>query len=326
MPEQFVDEILAESIGTKESSGDIKTDLKEELINDLNNDTKKDELPVKTEEVKNDLTNVDNSSKELSIEDLATQLGWRKDYNGEDAVDAKTYILKSREIQESMKDHNKDLRKQLSNVQNSIESLKEHNEKVYKTEIKKISNEIDILRKEKKAAIELADIAKVEEIDKQIDALKDDIKDAVPKAKPSENPVFDEWVKDNQWYLVDPEMAEYAESVAQNYEGAPLERIYKIVRDKVAEVFPEKFETSKKDTSSNNEKDKTNKTNETLVNKKPVGPKSPVESATKPSTEGKKFTEDDLTESQRAIMKQFVSTGVMTKEQYINDIAKMQEN
>jgi len=245
------------------------------------------------------------------VKELAKQLGWREDHSGDDAVDAATYILRSKDIQKSMSQHNKDLKDQLQQLNSSVDALKKHNESVYKAEVKKLESEIAILKKERRSAIELADVDKVEALDKQIDEIQKDIN--APKISDKEtsktvNPVYDEWIQDNDWYLKDAEMATFADTVAQQYVGAPLERIYAVVRTKVQEVFPEKFETKK--------------VADTV--KSPIGPKSPVERSSAKGN-GASFSKADLTPDQLQIMQQFVRGGIMTEEAYINDIAKMQE-
>lgn len=303
MSEEFIDDIIAESNDSAP----------------LNEDTLKQEIeqPEKAPILKESLEKVDktiaessnddtDSKSQATIEELATQIGWRPDYDGENSIDAATYILKSREIQESMKDHNKDLKSQLTNLQGSIDSLKEHNQRVYQADVKRLQKELNVLTKEKKEAIELADVDKVTELDEKINSVQKDLSEPEPTQKPSENPIFDAWVKDNQWYLNDDKMAQYADSVAQQYQGAPAERIYTLVRNKVVEVFPEKFEKPS-----------------APVKPKPTGPTSPVEAPTK-SGGSTKFTKANLTPDQVNIMAQFVRGGIMTEEQYINDIAKLQ--
>jgi len=81
-----------------------------------------------------------------------------------------------------------------------------------------------------------------------------------------------------------------------------------VVRTKVQEVFPEKFEV---------------KVAQQTV-KSPIGPKSPVERSSAKGSNAT-FTKADLTPDQVQIMNQFVRGGIMTEEQYVNDIAKMQE-
>jgi len=313
MSEEFITDIISggsttiDSSSTETSESNLDADKASTLASD-------DKAAV-IDQSSNQTTNADkdqNNSK-LSVEELASQLGWRADHTGEDAVDAVTYILRSKDIQKSMSKHNKDLKENLSTVQASINALKEHNERVYQADVKKLQGEIATLKKERKSAIELADVNKVEELDEQIAERQKDIDtpkiDAV--AKPSAanaNPVFDEWVKSNDWYLKDDEMAKFADTVAQQYVGAPLDRIYKIVRSKVQEVFPDKFESDK-----------------TVVKPKPIGPTSPVDKGTNNKGNSSSFTKSDLSPEQINIMNQFVHGGIMTEEAYINDIAKMQE-
>jgi hypothetical protein len=298
--------------------------MSEEFVEDIISATPANDVTVKTEVAptldkvneNQDVVPVVGTTKvdaNKSIEEIATQLGWRADHTGEDSVDAATYILRSKDIQKSMSKHNKDLKDQLSVLNGSVEALKTHNEKVYQAEVKKLQAEITDLKKERKAAIELADVDKVEELDNQIADIQKDL-DKPKEEKPvgnARNDVYETWVKDNDWYLNDPEMATFADTVAQNYVGAPLERIYSLVRKKVEEVFPEKFASNKADADTK------------LGEAKPIGPPSPVERSTNKGG-STNFTKADLTQEQVAIMKQFASSGVMTEEQYVNDIAKMQ--
>lgn len=309
MAEDFIDDIIGTVADTKSES---------EMVAELKEATS-EKAPEKATETMEGVARPDvaqdgkTTGNELpGVEDLATQLGWRKDHTGEDAVDAVTYILRSKDIQKSMSQHNKDLKEQLQALNGSVSALKAHNESVYKAEVKKLESEVLELKKERKAAIELADVDKVEELDKQIDEKQKDI-DAPKVAdkqnqSTTDNPVYNEWIKDNGWYLADDEMAKFADTVAQQYVGAPLDRVYKIVRTKVQEVFPEKFESV------------------STVNqvKSPVGPKSPVERSSAKGSNSS-FTKADLTSEQMQIMSQFVRGGIMTEDQYINDIAKMQE-
>lgn len=298
MTEEYVQDIIA-GVTAKEEAP--KEASKEEVA-------PKEEVAKNKEVPKEEATKeeVKPSEKTPTVEELAQQIGWNPDHKGDDAIDAVTYILKSREIQNTMKANNKDLKGQLSSMQSSIEALKEHNERVYKAELKQKEAEIAALKKEKIAAVELADVKKVTEIDEQIETIQKDLNKPQEKKATVVNPEFDEWIKDNQWYLVDDEMARFAESVADQYKGAPRDRIYRIVSQKVAEVFPDKFEKPP-----------------AVKKEKPIGPASPVEAPTKTKVTSK-FTKSSLTPEQTNIMKQFVSQGIMTEEQYINDIAKLQ--
>ena len=322
MPEEFIEDILIDADADTKSVEKTKSVEETKLTDEIKLADETKVLGVAAKDDTNkDATNNDgktsideNASKDVAtIEDLATQIGWNPNYKGENSIDAATYILKSREIQDTMKDQNTGLKDQLTNMQSSVDALKEHNERVYKTDVRRMESEIETLKNEKRAAVELADVAKVDAIDKKIDDLEKDLTKPKSNSKSTEttNSVYNTWVKDNQWYLIDPDMATYAESVAQQYQGAPLDRIYSIIRQKVAEVFPEKFATPSAPAAI------------PAAPAKPVGPASPVEAATnnaKPSI----FTKANLTSEQISIMNQFTKTGVMTEEQYIKDIAKMQ--
>lgn len=305
MVEEFIEDILADDPSVDPAKGETE-------INNNLDQPPAEKIETNSEETNNDVppAKEDPSKKEPTIEELASQIGWNPDYQGEDQVDATTYILKSREIQDTMKTHNNDLKSQLSDLKGSVEALKDHNERVYRADVKKMQTEIAELKKQKRAAIETADVNKVDEIDKQIDDIKNDLSKPEAKNAQTDNLIFDSWVKDNQWYLTNDEMATFADTVAQQYRGAPAERIYSLVRQKVAEVFPEKFAASAKETPA--EKGK------------PTGPTSPVESAKNKGSVAT-FTKTDLTPEQLNNMKQFVKLGVMTEEQYIKDIEKMQE-
>jgi len=315
MAEEFVQDIIA-SAETNGSSTEATADTGNETSTVVVVAKSGDDQSSNQTKTLEGNADSDQTKIAPSVEELASQLGWRADHVGEDAVDAVTYILRSKDIQKAMSKHNKDLKENLSTVQSSINALKEHNERVYQADVKRLTAEIDALKKERKSAIELADVDKVEELDAQIEEKKKDI--AAPKINDTsksgtvENPVYDEWIQDNQWYLEDNEMAQFADNVAQNYVGAPLSRIYALVRQKVQEVFPEKFTPSKSGTSSN-------------VATKPIGPVSPVDKGSNNKGASTSFSKADLTPDQISIMNQFVRGGIMTEEQYIKDIASMQE-
>lgn len=239
-----------------------------------------------------------DEEKVSEVEEIATELGWNGDHKGENFVEAKEYILKGREIQNTMRDHIKDQKGQLSDLVSSVDELKTHNERVYKAEVKTLKSELSTLKQEKKEAIEEGDVDKVEALDDQIDEKKEAIKQ--PAAKSDSSPEFETWVKDNDWYNSDPEMAKFADTIADSNVGAPFGRLSAMVTSKVKAMFPDKFTGAKKATTP-----------------------SPVEPSTR-KTIAAKFTKANLTSGQRSIMNQFVKQGIMTEKQYIADIEKVE--
>src|SRR6056297_2139419 len=141
MVEEFIDDIIADvEPANSEAEKPVEDNASEEVVEPAVTDT-----PEKEAEAAETPT-----EENQTIEELATQLGWKPDHDGENFVDASTYILRSREIQDSMRDHNKDLKSQLSNLQGSVDALKEHNERVYKAELTRVQGEITRLKKERK--------------------------------------------------------------------------------------------------------------------------------------------------------------------------------
>lgn len=313
MPEEFIEDIIAASeVATDEETPVVTDTPAVEETTEVSDTTNPDEAQT------------DEPATPSPVEELASKLGWSADHKSENFVDAETYILRSREIQDSMRDHNRDLKSQLNDLQGSVEALKSHNERVYKTEITKLQSQLDSLNNEKDAAIEMADKDKVNQLDKQIDAVKRTLSEPEPKpAPPSTNPVYDDWVKDNSWYVTDNEMATYANTVAQQYAGAPADRVYALVRQRVAEVWPEKFEEVKPVTEKQTPLEQVATETKQPKTAKPIAPASPVEGATN-SGATPSFTKADLTDDQRKIMNDFVRLKVMTEDQYIADIAKLQ--
>ncbi len=245
--------------------------------------------------VDQDQETAEEAQQEESVEDIASELGWRPD--GE--LDAKEYILKSRDIQDTMRDHIKTQKQQLTDLGMSVAELKTHNQKVYQAEVQALKSELKSLKAQKTEAIEEGDVSRVDELDEQIDGVKQVINQPSPE-EPPRDVEFDAWVDKNPWYATNDEMARYANTIADQHMGAPFERVTAIVENKVKEMFPEKFTTSTG-----------------------TEPASPVESSAR-KTASPKFTKANLTSSQKNIMNQFVRQGIMTEKQYISDIAKTQ--
>lgn len=249
------------------------------------------------------------------VETLAKEMGWqpKEDFKGDEAnyVDAESFIKKGQDIQDSMRKSLKDQKRQLSEMSSSLTELKSHNERVYKAEVGRLKKELAELTDQKKLAIQDGNVEKVGELDDQIDTVKESI--AAPEKtdsgeKASSSPGdFEEWAADNKWYDDDIEMTSYADTLAAKHEGAPFKRIAALVTKQVKEMFPDRFPAPASTTTT---------TQNTNI------PQSRVEGAGKKTTTTK-FTEADLTDSQKSIMAQFAKQGIMTKKQYIEDIGKL---
>ncbi|MDA3806491.1 MAG: hypothetical protein PF440_01145, partial [Thiomicrorhabdus sp.] len=113
MAEEFIDDIIAGAdaeVVTAPIAGDDKP-VVTEVVEDKD---KSSSTPDADASKKAPVADPDVPSPAADVEALASQLGWNKDHKGAEAVDAATYILRSKDIQKTMKDHNKDLKNQLT--------------------------------------------------------------------------------------------------------------------------------------------------------------------------------------------------------------------
>jgi len=256
-------------------------------------ETTNEELPKEGEQEAGKQVEGQEEVEKGAVEKLATEIGWRPDGD----LDAKAYILKSKDIQTTMRNHIKEQKDQLTGLGTAVKELKTHNERVFKAEVKQLKSELSELKAKKKDAIEEGDVDAVGKLDDEIDGVKEAM--VKPVETETGNPEFDDWIKDNDWYAKDQEMAKYADKIADDNAGAPFKRVTALIGRKVKEMFPDKFET------------------------KTVPKASPVEGAGK-KISASKFTESDLTAGQKSIMRQFIAQGIMTKKDYIKDIQKTQ--
>jgi len=288
---------------------DNTSDVQEESASAVEEGSK---LQAASKEVKTDAGEKDGTT----VDSLARDLGWtpKDEFKGnpEDYVDAATYIRRSKDITESKNNQIGSLKRQLKEISSVVQELKTHNERVNKTEVKRLEGELEVLKKERKVAITDGDVEKVEEIEQKISVLHTDASDtlkAVNKKDEStevpENTDWVAWKKANSWYGTDDEITAFADKFALKYEGAPFKRVLELVREEAERVFPDKFPK-----------------NDKAENKAAI---NPVEPGTRKSSTKTRFTKADLTASQRAIMGKFIKQGVMSEEDYIKDLATMGE-
>ena len=250
--------------------------------------------------------NTGDAGNNDEVEILAKEMGWRpkENFNGDEAdfVDAVQYIRKGQDIQDGMRKSLKDQKRQLSDMSVSLTELKQHNERVFKAEVGQLKKELNDLKQQKKAAIQDGDVTLVDELDEQIDTVKESMvppeQTKTQQSQEGERPEFDAWVKENPWYDADPEMQQYADSLAGENKGLTFDRLAKLVSRKTEEAFPDKF----------------------LARGKTRDAVSRVEAGGRKVTTGN-FTKADLSDSQKTIMNQFVRQGIMSEKDYIRDIS-----
>lgn len=202
----------------------------------------------------------------------------------------------------------------ISELKDSLSALTEHNKKIAEQEYKKAMQD---LKSRKADALDLGDHSTVVEIDEQMSDLKESKKNIeVEETKPQQNsqqphPEVEAWMGNNSWYNTDIVLQGAADAIAKQYmssnpgsesnPGVVLEHVAATIKQE----FPERFGQTKRRPAATTEPSNNGST--TAKGKK------------------MKYTTAHLTPEQKQIAKSFAKTGVMTEQEYVNQLAEMGE-
>lgn len=257
------------------------------------------DTPEVTDEVKKEET------PELSaVEQKALEMGWRPksefDGNEEDFIDA-TEFVRRKPLFEKIDNVGKELRE----TKKALRALQAHHEKVKEAEFQ---HALKALRAEKKEALEAGDADRLIEIDDQIADAK--AQEAIARSQQNQqaaapHPNFVQWAQRNPWYKTNAELTVVADQIGTAYAASNPDKspddVLKYVESRVKKLYPENFSNPNKNRPS------------------------AVEGGT--STPTKKPADDSsnypLTDDERRAMMTFVRQGIMTKEQYIEDLKRV---
>lgn len=250
---------------------------------------------------------VENNEPEYTDTEMrAMEKGWNPDKEsvpeGKEWIEAGEFLRNESFFTEIRK-----LKRELNSTKKSFDVLKEHHKKVAEVEREKVLTE---LKRQKKAALEDEDHAAVVEIDDKIQDVKSQNVDVVEEQE-IDNTLFNEWVDRNSWYETNNEMRTIADELGAGYVATrngkfDPAKLYDHVEKQIKRMYPDEFGFAPKKSRS----------------------KPTVEGASA-SRGGKssksKFTERDLNDEQRQVMKRLVSSGVLTKEAYIDELVAIGE-
>lgn len=168
----------------------------------------------------------------------ASKQGWKADYEGDKPKSAKQFLEDGEKHAARLKDRNQQLVSQVKDLQTTMSDLVADQSKQKEKAVEKA---IAALNKQKVEAINDSDGEAVVKIDGEIDRLKEE-------TKPKSNPVFDHWVKDNQWFNEHPELRMEADFYANLYAGSGQspEKVYEAVTKRIKKEYPDYFENPNK--------------------------------------------------------------------------------
>lgn len=178
------------------------------------------------------------------VEALAEELGWRRDFNGREAVSAKEYIKRQ---QGFLRDSSRQLRE-------LKEATAKHGEALVRVQKQALEQARQALQAEFDEAVRLGDTraanaASERLADTRIQEQKLDQPPPDLGLPPDVKETTDRWVEDNAWFKEDEEARGYAEVVYRREVGKlgrddPTVILPKIT-DAVRKRFPEHFEAAR---------------------------------------------------------------------------------
>lgn len=260
----------------------------------------------------------DDNNQVNQFEKEARLLGWvpKEEFrDGDNWVDAETFVKRGKEINPILRKNNEILLKKLEDSKREIEEVKrvaKEFEKYQKDnaerKVKELEKELLSLKEQKKAAVAAGDGEAVVALDDQIDEVKQQQKDAKKEPEKSTapaatqaDPVVTAWMEENEWYTSDFKYSNIADSLGRQIRQENPNLFGKAFFDKLdaelEEVLPVKYRKG----SSNQMVDS--------------GSSAPARPSTKPS----KQSYENLPAEAKAACDRFVKQGLMTKEQYLAD-------
>lgn len=234
-----------------------------------------------------------------AIEQTALEQGWRPkaEFTGDPDtfIDAAEFVRRG-ELFSKIEHQSKELKQ----VRQALEALKDHHSKVKETEYKRALQSLEAARKQALADGEhdrfFALEEKIEEVKTEKAEFDAELKQVPvePNQPPQE---FVSWVNQNKWYETDKAMRAYADKLGSELASSyPPNQVLQMVAVEVKKEFAHKF----------------------------TNPKSSRPMAVEPAGRGGNSSNSfALTPDERDIMRKFVRSGVMTEQEYIAEIKKV---
>jgi hypothetical protein len=257
---------------------------------------------------------LDAPTVETNFDQEAGRKGWvpKHLYKGDPKkwVDSKTFIERGERFNKNLQRELADVKKQLENFQGTAKKFQKFHEETIARKDAEIADAIKALRIQRAEALRDGDSELSVDLEDKIDHLKEQQKDlkAVEKetAAAAEAPaagrdiVLEEWIEDgNAWFRDEPKMREYAVSLGTQMRDAGVPVNGREFLDRVTEQmqrdFPRYF---RKQTAT---------ARQSSVDSGDSG-HSGASSA---------YSERDLPAEDRALMKEFIAQGMMTKEAFL---------
>ena len=194
--------------------------------------------------------------------------------------------------------------RELKETKKALRMLQEHHTKVRETEYKRAVEELKALQKKHLEEGNSDGYIETTELLTDLRA-EQKAREVVAEVTPKQqgvDPRFIEWVSENSWYEKNQEMRDYADIIGQGYAaknpGINPELVLKYVTKEVKSRFKDSFQNPNRE--------------------KPTA----VEGENNKSA-GRGKSSFELTDDERKVMNTFIRQGILTKEEYIEQVKQL---
>ena len=258
-----------------------------------------------------------------TIEDVAKKMGWNPNHDpdsGRPYVSAEEFILRGRDIQKTMGTQLQEQDRKIEAVtqQNTqllegMKNLTSHYKRLTKADGDRAKAQIEQFKQQRDQAIDDGDKDKVAALDGQIREAENIVTEAEAAEQIGDqntqaqqqtqmSAIAEQWKKDNPWYGTDVEMTNYIDVQAERFKGLPDDKYFAQLTRTAREMYPDRFTTTQKRQQS-------------------VEGDSSLRTAGDQTTKSYSFA--DLTPEQQGWARFYEKQGVMSIQEYIEDLAKI---
>lgn len=258
---------------------------------------------------------LDNQEPEFTeVEKKAMEEGWIPPSRFDSEEQGKEFISAEKFLENgSFFKKINDQKSKIEQLENSINQLNAHYQKVAENERKKAQaeykEEIERLKAEKVKALEDGDSQRVVDIDEELRVKKEP-----ENGNPEFEKFFKDWSEKNKWYDEDQAMRDYADMLGDGYaarhQDTPYQQIFDYVTEEVKQRYPEKFKNKQREKAPAVEGSPSNNVSEQSKGKNAGDP-----------------TIKDLTSDERTIFRNFERMNIFKSEKdkikYIKEVVEL---
>ena len=180
-------------------------------------------------------------SDERDYEKEALEDGWNPNFEGDNKVDAKTFVERGEKISGLLKGKIGRLEERIDSLTQTNAEFKKYTDKQIKQEHDNSKKLIAELETVKAQAITDGDGAAAVKAEKDINNLQQPSPQAETDAAYKQMSAV--WARENEWYTKDPRLSAYADGIADRiiYEGYTGQAYFNELTRRTKEAFPDDF-------------------------------------------------------------------------------------